>query len=47
MLDGATEDGVPRVREGAEKYFESHAEQIMSAADACPVEAITIKLEGE
>ena len=47
VLDGATEDGVPRVREGAEKYFESHAEQIMSAADACPVEAITIKLEGE
>jgi ferredoxin len=47
VLDGATEDGVPRVREGAEKYFESHVEQIKRAADVCPVEAVTLKLEGE
>jgi ferredoxin len=47
VLEVATGDGVPRVREGAERYFESHAEQIMNAADACPVEAIIIKLEEE
>lgn len=45
VLDGDTEDGVPRVREGAERYFESHAGQIQSAADVCPVEAISLKLE--
>ena len=47
VLDGATADGVPRVREGAEKYFESHVEQIKSAADVCPVEAVILKLEGQ
>ena len=47
VLDGATEDGVPRVREGAEQYFESHVEQIKMAADVCPVEAVLLKIEGE
>ena len=47
VLDGSTEDGVPRVREGAERYFESHVQQIKLAADACPVEAIAVRLEGE
>ena len=47
VLDGLTEDGVPRVREGAEKYFASHAEQIKRAAYVCPVEAVILKLEGE
>jgi ferredoxin len=47
VLDGSTEDGVPRVREGAERYFESHARQIKMAADVCPVEAILVRLEGE
>lgn len=44
VLDGET--AVPRIREGAEKYFETHVEQIKAAADACPVEAITLKIEG-
>lgn len=47
VLDGDTEDGVPRVREGAEKYFETHVEEIKAAACVCPVEAVTVKLEGE
>ena len=47
VLDSATEDGVPRVREGAERFFESHVEQIKLAAYVCPVEAITIDLDGE
>jgi len=46
VLDGQTPSGVPRVREGAERYFETHAEQIKSAADACPVEAVFLKIEG-
>jgi ferredoxin len=46
VLDGDTPDGVPRVRPGAERYFETHAEQIRSAADVCPVEAVTVKSEG-
>jgi ferredoxin len=44
VLDGET-DGAPRVREGAEKYFETHVEQIKAAAGVCPVEAITLKIE--
>ena len=47
VLDGDTPDGVPRVREGAEKYFESHVAQIKIAALVCPVEAVTLKIEGE
>lgn len=47
VLDGDTEDGVPRVREGAEQYFETHVEQIKMAADVCPVEAVFLKVEGE
>ena len=47
VLDGATENGVPRVREGAEKYFGSHVEQIKMAADVCPVEAIALEIEVE
>ena len=45
VLDEKTADGVPRIREGAEKYFETHVDQIKAAADVCPVEAITLKLE--
>jgi ferredoxin len=45
VLDGETADGVPRIREGSEKYFETHVEQIKAAADVCPVEAITLKIE--
>ena len=45
VLDPETPDAVPRVREGSEKYFETHAEKIKAAADACPVEAITLKFE--
>ena len=45
VLDGATESGVPRVREGAERYSESHVEQIRTAALVCPVEAVTVKVE--
>lgn len=47
VLDGETEDGVPRVRGGAEKYYESHVEQIKMAARVCPVEAVTLKIGGE
>ena len=47
VLDGATEDGVPRVRADAEKYFESHFAQIKMAAYVCPVEAITLEMDGE
>jgi len=46
VLDGETADGLPRIREGAEKYFETHVDQIKAAADVCPVEAITLKIEG-
>jgi ferredoxin len=28
VLDGDTKDGVPLVRAGAERYFETHVEQI-------------------
>ena len=45
VLEVAEEHGVARVREGAKRFFESHAEQIIRAADACPVEAIIIELE--
>lgn len=44
VLDGETDDGVPRIR-GVAKYFETHVEQIKAAADACPVEAITLEIE--
>lgn len=45
VLDGETADGVPRVREGAEKYFETHVEQIKMAAYVCPVEAVILEIE--
>jgi ferredoxin len=47
VLDGDTSDGVPRVREGAERYFETHVEQIKRAAGVCPVEAVFIEVEAE
>lgn len=47
VLDGDTEDGVPRIREGAEQYFVSHFEQIKAAAYVCPVEAVILEIEGE
>ena len=46
VLEGETADGVPRIREGAERYFETHVDQIKEAANVCPVEAITLKIEG-
>jgi ferredoxin len=46
VLDGETDNGVPRTREGAERYFESHVEQIKSAAAVCPVEAVFIEVDG-
>lgn len=45
VLDGDTESGVPRVREGAEVFFTSKAAQIQSACDVCPVDAIRLKKE--
>ena len=45
VLDGETDDGVPRIREGAERYFESHVEQIKRAAYVCPVEAVSLEVE--
>jgi ferredoxin len=47
VLDGDTADYVPVVRAGAEKYFSTHVEQIKRAADACPVEAVHLVIEGE
>lgn len=47
VLDGETQDGVPLIREGAEKYFETHVEEIKAAANVCPVEAITLGIEEE
>jgi ferredoxin len=47
VLDGDTGDGIPRIRKGAERYFESHVEQIKMAAYVCPVEAVALELEGE
>ena len=45
VLDGDTPDNIPRVREGAEKLFETHVEQIKAAAEVCPVVAITLEVE--
>jgi ferredoxin len=47
VLDGDTADGVPRVRVGAELYFETHVEQIKMAAHACPVEAVFLQIEDD
>jgi ferredoxin len=47
VLDGETNDHVPRIREGAEQYFETPVEQIKAAAAVCPVEAVTLEIEGE
>ena len=44
---GDTQDGVPRLREGAEQYFESHIEQLKMAAHVCPVEAVALEIEDE
>jgi ferredoxin len=45
VLDGDTENYIPRVREDAALYFESHVEQIRMAADVCPVEAVLLEIE--
>ena len=45
VLEGETADGIPRIREGAEKYFETHVKEIEAAADVCPVVAITLEIE--
>lgn len=45
VLDGDTPDGIPRIREGAEKYFETHVQEIKNAAAVCPVEAIILKIQ--
>ncbi|MFL6209816.1 MAG: ferredoxin [Pyrinomonadaceae bacterium] len=47
VLDGDTADGVPRIREGAVQYFETHVEQIKMAAYVCPVEAVSLEVEDE
>ena len=47
VLDGDTADGVPRIRACAEQFFASHAEQLKMAAYVCPVEAVTLEIEGE
>jgi ferredoxin len=46
VFDGDTEDGVPRIREGAEQLLETHVEQIKLAAHGCPVEAVFLEIEG-
>ncbi len=33
--------------DGAEKYFESHVEEIKAACNVCPVEAIKLEIEEE
>jgi ferredoxin len=45
VLDGDTKNYFPRVREGAEQYFETHVEQIKMAAYVCPVEAVLLEIE--
>ena len=45
VLDGDTQDGVPRVRQDAETFFETHVQQIRMAAYVCPVEAIGLEIE--
>jgi ferredoxin len=45
VLDGETDDGVPRVREGAEQYFKTHVEQLKMAASVCPVDAVRLEIE--
>ena len=47
VLDGNTENNIPRVREGAEQYFETHVEQLKMAAYVCPVEAVHLTLDTE
>ncbi len=47
VLEGNTKSGVPRVRKGAERYFESHFEQLKMAADFCPVDAVKLVIDGE
>ncbi len=47
VLDGNTASGVPRVREGATDFFETHVGQIKMAAYVCPVEAVFLEIEGE
>ncbi len=48
VLDSNVKDyEPPRIREGAEQYFESHFEQLKNAANVCPVEAIILETEGE
>ena len=45
VLDGDTENDIPRIREGAEKYFATHVEQIKRAAYVGPVEAVSLEIE--
>ena len=45
VLDGNTENNVPRVREGAEQFFETLVENLKMAADVCPVEAVHLTLD--
>jgi ferredoxin len=47
VLDGNTNDNVPRVRDGAERYFETHFEQIRMAAYVCPVDAVRLEVESD
>ena len=45
VLDGETPDRIPRVREDANQFFESHFEEIKMAAAVCPVEAVKLDLD--
>ena len=47
VLDGDTDDGVPRIREGAEQYFGTHVEQLRMAAYVCPVDAVRLEIEDD
>ena len=47
VLDGNTSDNIPRVRDGAERYFETHVEQIKMAAYVCPVNAVKLEIEND
>ena len=40
------DSGLVALNDGAERFFQSHAEQIFTAAEACPVNAIVIEADG-
>jgi ferredoxin len=40
------DSGLVALNDGAERFFESHAEKIFTAAEACPVNAIMVEADG-